>query len=189
MFNFYVYAYLRLDGTPYYIGKGKRSRAWGKHTTVKCPKDKNRIVILESNLSNIGALALERRYIRWWGRKDNGTGILHNRTDGGEGTAGIIQTEEHKRKVSIAKTGKKASEKTKQKMRKPKSKEHLENLAKTISFDWILTDPNGKSFHIKNLKKFCRENNLHNGHLIGVAKGRNEHHKKWKCSYFNMANT
>jgi len=101
MLKFYVYAYLRsvtsstgIAGSPYYIGKGSGNRAIKQHTNIKTPDNRRDIVYIECNLTNVGALAIERRLIRWYGRVDNNTGILRNLTDGGEGAIGK-KTSEH----------------------------------------------------------------------------------------------
>ena len=107
---YYIYAYIRSKdsttapaGTPYYIGKGTGNRAFTNHH-FKIPNDKSRIIILEDNLTEIGALALERRLIRWYGRKDLNTGILMNQSDGGDGL--MNPSDETRYKIGSAMRGK-----------------------------------------------------------------------------------
>lgn len=121
--GFYIYAYLREDFSPYYIGKGQGKRAWSKQHSIHLPKD-SLILIMECNLSEIGAFALERRYIRWYGRKDLCNGILRNITDGGDGTSGFNHSQQTRDKMRKPK-----SETAKSSMRKPKSPEHRAKIA------------------------------------------------------------
>lgn len=85
MNDFYTYAYLRTDRTPYYIGKGKNKRAYDSCHNVKVPKDKSRIIFLKKNLTEEEAFKHEIYMIAVLGRKDLSTGILRNMTAGGDG--------------------------------------------------------------------------------------------------------
>ena len=100
--EYYTYAYLREDGTPYYIGKGKGYRCnYGTGKNCNPPKDRSRIIKLKQNLTEEEAFKHEVYMIAVFGRKDLGTGILHNRTDGGEGTSGSVRSEEFRKRYSL----------------------------------------------------------------------------------------
>ena len=102
MNNFVVYAYCRKDGTFYYIGKGKPSRpyVWRGKRGINPPKDRSRILILHSSLQEKVSLEYEVKLILFYGRKDLGTGLLKNRTDGGEGICGWVPSEEYRQNRS-----------------------------------------------------------------------------------------
>ena len=101
--RYYVYCYNREDGTPYYIGKGTRSRAYSQHNhMVKLPP-RERIQIIANGLTADQADAQEIALIQKFGRKDLGTGCLCNLTDGGNGIQGHSPIT--RKKMSAARLG------------------------------------------------------------------------------------
>ena len=116
--DFYTYMYLREDGTPYYVGKGSKYRAFDRQRReFRPPTDRARIRVYPMP-DEATAFAYEIYLIDFWGRKDNETGILRNRTDGGDGVprevllgnkhaAGVVRSEETRRKMGLSKLGNK----------------------------------------------------------------------------------
>jgi hypothetical protein len=101
--KYYTYAYLRKDGTPYYIGKGKGSRATDRHDrsgrNITPPIE--RIVYLKYFDEENEAFLHEKYMIYVLGRKNLGTGILWNLSDGGAGgDTGYLGSPEHKKLMS-----------------------------------------------------------------------------------------
>jgi hypothetical protein len=117
--RFYTYAYLREDRTPYYVGKGNGDRVYRKRLKgVNSPKDKSRIIFLKQNITEEEAFKHEKYMIAVFGRLDLGTGILHNRTDGGEGMCGYKHSEETRKKIGELGKGRKCKDETRKKLSK-----------------------------------------------------------------------
>jgi hypothetical protein len=217
---YYTYAYLREDRTPYYIGKGSGRRIYeNKGRPCGKPKDKSRIIFLKQNLTEEEAFKHEIYMIAVFGRIDLGTGILNNRSDGGEGNSGYKHTEKNKEifkeygKIYGKIGGKKCYElglgtfsRTKEQIT-----EHSKisgNIAGTKTRDLkigihaltseqiseagkkggkitgeknmkecVILSPSGEVIKGKNIKLFCKENNLSQGNLSNVILGKRKSHK------------
>lgn len=97
------------DGEIFYIGIGSVKRSQSKymrnsHCLNKRAKAEREncfeIKIFYSGLAWKKACKIECQLIKQYGRKDNGTGILTNMTDGGEGRLNYTTTEKVKQKIS-----------------------------------------------------------------------------------------
>ena len=139
---FYTYLWMREDGTPYYVGKGKDARAWTSHKGHRPPKNRTDIII-QTFESEEDAFFAEKFLIAYYGRKIMSDGCLINLTEGGEGTAGnrskLGQTlsAETRRKIADFRRGKKHSRETRQKLSRPRgprifSLQHRQSLSKAL---------------------------------------------------------
>lgn len=105
--TFYVYVLISsIDQQPFYVGKGKGTRMYQhlreatrlsnkKRRSVHCKiinilsQDGRLQYAVTPCTSEQHAFNTEKQLILKWGRKDNHTGILHNLTDGGEGSTNL----------------------------------------------------------------------------------------------------
>lgn len=131
----------------------------------------------------------------------------YNMTEGGYSS---LPTEETKQKISQSLQGRVLLETTKQRMsitRKKKSqetgyrppsfegknhtkqhKEYMSELFKgsnsTLSKKYIITTPEGVEIIIDGIRNFAKKHGLTHQLLISVAKGKQKHHKGYKCTYY-----
>jgi len=191
--RFYTYVYLREDKTPYYIGKGcgyRINNPGGRPCGI--PKDKSRIIFLKQNLTEEEAFKHEIYMIAVFGRKDLGTGILHNRTDGGDGASGHVHSQEAREKIRKSKIGKnnpfykkthtqEAREKiriaNKNKIISKETREKLTGENNSTSMWWKITFKNGNQITTCGFYKWAKENGYDPSHIHKVYKGKYKKHK------------
>lgn len=143
--DFYVYIHRRkTNGEVFYVGKGHGNRAFdtknGRNRHWKNIVRKHGLCVefIQCGLRELYAFELEKTLIEMYGRIDNGTGILCNMTDGGDGASGCIRSEETRAKVSAVHKGKTISAETKAKIGnanrgKAPSAEHRAKISAAIS--------------------------------------------------------
>jgi len=197
---YYVYSYLREDHSPYYIGKGSGKRAYTKGPKeVKPPRDKSRVRILKEDLTEEEAFLLEKLYILMFGRIDLGTGILRNRSDGGDGASGALRSPEFREKlrqanlgkkrpqwvydkIAASNTGKKASAETRAKMsaaRKGRTctEEHKRKVSEAKASPHKITFADGREIIVNNIMDFCKESFYKYSGIYNVKLGHRKFYK------------
>ena len=203
---YYTYAYLREDGTPYYVGKGKGRRLYKKGKgEVGKPTDKSRIIFLKQNITEEEAIKHEIYMIAVFGRKDLGTGILRNKTNGGDGVSGYKPDEEMCLSISKRMKGNQLAKghthslETREKISKAnkgitipeerKKRISLAHIGKTISektkqklrehnvkYLYEITSPEGEIYTTNNLNYFCKSNGLDTAAMQRVCSGKQKSH-------------
>lgn len=113
----YLYRHIREDkNEPFYIGIGsdstykranqakkeRRNNIWNKIVS----KTLYKVEILFDDLTWEEACDKEKEFISLYGRIDNGTGLLANMTNGGDGSLGIIKSEQTISKLKERMSGK-----------------------------------------------------------------------------------
>ena len=106
-----------------------------------------------------------------FGRKDLGTGILRNLTDGGEGASGTVVSESTREKCRVA------SYKRKTYGGRPIGYRHKKETKDKMSKTYKLTWENGSSVVVTNLDEWCRQNGYQRTNLSSVRRGERKQHK------------
>lgn len=101
-------------------------------------------------------------------------------------------SEEHKKKLSKAHSGKVLSKETVDKMIVYRTGRNLtesckEKISQSHSKNtYELTNKDGTTLIIKNLSKFCKENNLHQSAFVRIMNGERKYHKNWTIKKLDL---
>jgi hypothetical protein len=168
--EFYTYAYLREDRTPYYIGKGKGNRCYRNgNRNCSTPVDRTKILILKRNLTEREAFRHEIYMIAVFGRKSNGTGILQNLNEGGEGQSGFKFPEESVAKMRLFHNSR---------------PEHLNNNLR----DWVKENPEHQSKAFARLLEINPDHQSEAGKLGGSVRASQESFKAMSQNNLQLIN-
>ena len=170
--EYYTYAWLREDRTPYYVGKGIDNRAYCPHRrgdTYMSPPPKDRVIFLKKNLTEFDAYKHENYIITILGLKSEG-GILINMSYGGEGSSGRVLSEETKEKIRQKNKNRKLTEEQKQIISKQVSQRRWWNNGETDKHTiecpgdgWVLGrlfNSKSEKYKSKEFSEKSRKNNL-----------------------------
>lgn len=187
--RFVVYVFVRHNKVPYYVGKGTEQRPYlcGRtHRSVHCPRrrdgrtDRDRIIVLLSDLNEKDALEIETDLISLLGRidKDPKNGVLRNMTDGGDGTSGRKMSEEQRKKLSEDRKGKKMSKESSIKKSMSLSDSGNPRYTPCNWFHSVCGIVENRS--ASDLVKMFPEQKLTHSYLRLVARGLALEHKGWR---------
>lgn len=214
--KYYVYGhYIPESETPFYIGKGHSKRAWDvRNRNFWWNNIVNKygleVKVLYENLTEDEAFSIEKQLITEFGRRDKDSGCLVNLTDGGEGSSGLIYTEEIKKAIyndkwrqgvlrgaekrkndpiwrenKIKSCKELAKRKDWREKMKQVSKDPVRIEKQKISMDKYkkevtLISPTGEIVHVRGIKEFARSHGLYPSTLCNVISGTQKSHKGWK---------
>lgn len=200
----FIYKITNIKNNKFYIGKTKRSlktrfsqhknRAKSNektylHNAMRKYGFENFIIEIIENVDNINLLNEKEQY---WieNLKPN-----YNMTKGGEGVNGFkfseeqkkyfskirkgkLFSEEHRKSLSIANKGEKNPMYGRSGILNPfYGKKHSQEFIDKKSKEYCFLSPFGENIYIKNLTKFCRENNLHTGNMNSLYYGKIKSYK------------
>lgn len=180
MKKYYTYAYLREDGTPYYIGKGSGNRIHRQHSVELPPEDRR--VFLKQNLTEEEAFSHEVEMIEYYGRKCMG-GVLENRTAGGKQPPTHTEhTEEAKQKISATMKGRVPHAAHTPEIHQQRSITYKLRGVKpplhTETFQFV--SPQGVIHTGENITEFAKQHNLSRDALYSLRCGKQQQHRGWK---------